>query len=221
MRSFDLRDLRQYRAIDLSIRSSVFRYVRICESVFPFCQLPIFICPSRPISALPSIRPSGPSVHLSTSTRPYRVTYRSACTRACILIQSIRQSIPLIPASLLSSSFLLFLSHFIYLFIHLPFRSRSPSSASRSHLDLTRRAASIDLSRARSILSQFSRGRESRESPGDSPRRDSLARTSRVGDSRAAAARRRWDREAAAGPLPGEADSPRRWTPRCCARLLA
>lgn len=76
---------------------SVSRYVRIGESVFPSCQLPIFICPSRCVPFRRYVAdPTAPSVHPSNATtvRPPRLSAKSpsylrACVpaRACILIR--------------------------------------------------------------------------------------------------------------------------------------
>lgn len=183
MHFFGFRDLRQCRAIDPSIRSSVFRYVRICESVFPFCQLPIFICPSRPFRRC---RRSAHRVHRSIyqplPVHPVSPNELHACMRACILIQSIRQSNSLVPASLLSCSLFLppplpshsllsiYLSSYPFAVVRLlPFRAPT----------WILHAASIYRTTYRAPVQLVLHSRESRESPGDSPRRDSLAWTSR------------------------------------------
>lgn len=75
------------------------------NSSFRSANCPYLSVPS--VSALPSIRPL---VHLSTSARSSRVTHRTECVRACILIQSIHQSIPLVPESSLSHSLFRFFS---------------------------------------------------------------------------------------------------------------
>lgn len=154
---------RQCRAIDPSIRSSVFRYVRICESVFPFCQLPIFIYPSRPFRRC---RRSAHRVHRSIyQPLPVHLVSPTAnCVHACILIQSIRQSI-LVPASPLPHSFFLFFSLILSIYLSIyPFAAvrllplRAPTWILH--------AASIDLSRARSTRSPLPRvPRESRGFP--------------------------------------------------------
>lgn len=222
------------------VRISLRSYLRIRLSVLPIAHIYLSV-PS--VSALPSIRPSGPSVHLSTSTRPSRVTPPN-CMRACVHTYPIYSPIyPTCPRKpslsySLSLSCLLSFSPSLYLSIYLslPFRSRSPSSASRSPTWILH-AASIDLqndlSRARSTRSPlprvpresrgfpetwFSLARMSRGRAGDGIRKRVRARSRPT--AHAAVGGRRTGRRLAAGPLPGEADSPRRWTPRCCARLL-
>lgn len=141
-------------------RISLRWYLRARLSVLPIAHIYLSV-PS--VSALPSIRPSSPSVHLSTSARPSRVTQRIACAmRACVHTYPIYPTCP--PVSLLSHS----LSHFhVSISAYLPFRSRWPSSAPRSHLDLTRR---LDRPRDRPNARPFGllalHYRKSRESPG-------------------------------------------------------
>lgn len=84
----------------------------------------------------PPIRSIGPSINLYPSI----LCHLPKCMHACMHTYPIYSAIyPTYPREPSTPSFLHLLPHFIYLFTYLPFRSRSPSSASRSHLDLTRR----------------------------------------------------------------------------------
>lgn len=122
------------------------------------------------------------SIYQPLPVHPVSPNELHACMRACILIQSIRQSNSLVLASLLSYSLFLpppLLSHSllsIYLSSYpfavvrlLPFRAPT----------WILHAASIYRTTYRAPVQLVLHSRESRESPGDSPRRDSLAWTSR------------------------------------------
>lgn len=143
-----------------SVRIPLRSYLRIRLSVLPIAHIYLSV-PS--VSALPSIRPSSPSVHLSTSTRPSRVTHRTACVRAYLsnLSVNLYYLSPRAFSRAFTHSFLL--SHFTYLFIY-PFAivRLLPLRAPTWILH----AASIDLSRARSTRSPLPRiPRESRGFP--------------------------------------------------------
>lgn len=142
------------------------------------------VCPVRfGVTVDPPIRSIGPSINLYPSIPCHPANCMHACVHACILIQSTyRFILPLAPASLRLAFVFSFLSRFIYLFCHsiyLPFRSRLPSFASRSHLDLTRRLDRlVERPIARPFNSFSTPARVPRASRGFPRSGDPLARTS-------------------------------------------